>query len=161
MNTVAIAGTALTAPTARHLARPETWYGPSGTKVTGDAVAAHLQAAANLMTRENWDPQLYASGSGRSLYYALVHTADDGLGDGDTHRVAESVLGAVLESATGAPFVDYEAWNRHATRTLDDVLRACRAAAAVAREYGPGPLVDHPQVEPASRSGVSQTAEIV
>ncbi|MFE7429791.1 hypothetical protein [Streptomyces sp. NPDC057545] len=148
MTTVAIAGTALTDLTARRLARPDAWYGPSGMKVTGGAVAAHIQAAASLMERENWDPQFYASGSGRNLYYALQHTSDDGLGDGDTHRVAETVLGAVLESATGASFVDYEAWNHHATRTLDDVLRACQAAAAVAREHGPGPLGDRPQVEP-------------
>lgn len=138
MNTVAIADTVLTDPAARRLARPEAWYGPSGMKVTGDAVAAHIQAAASLMARENWDPQFYASGSGRNLYYALLHTSDDGLGDGDTHRVAETVLGAVLESATGAPFVDYETWSHHATRTLDDILHTCQAAAAVAHEYGPG-----------------------
>ncbi|MFC9223157.1 hypothetical protein ACFT8W_20930 [Streptomyces hygroscopicus] len=148
MTTVAIAGTILPDLTARRLARPETWYGPSGTMVTGDAVAAHLQAAADLMKRENWDPQFYGRGSSRNLYYALRHTSDDGLGDDDTHHLAENILGAILAAATGAPFVDYETWNHHATRTLDDVLRACQAAAAVAREYGPGPLVARPQVEP-------------
>ncbi|WP_331721779.1 hypothetical protein OG596_38535 (plasmid) [Streptomyces sp. NBC_01102] len=148
MANVAIPGTALSDRAARRLAKPETWFGPSGTKVTGDAVAAHLQAAADLMKRESWDPQLYDRSSGRNLYYALRHTSDDGLGDDDTHRVVEDVLGVVLAAATGAPYVDYEAWNHHATRTLDEVLRACQAAATVAREYGPGPLVTRPQVEP-------------
>ncbi|SEE58784.1 hypothetical protein SAMN04490357_7665 [Streptomyces misionensis] len=148
MTALAIAGTTLSEETARRLARPETWYGPSGTKVTGEAVAAHLQAAAALMARENWDPQPHTSSSRRNLYYALLHTGDDGLGDDDTRHVAERLLGAVLAEATGAPFVDYEAWNHHATRTLEDVLRACRATAAVAREYGPGPITGHPQIEP-------------
>ncbi|MFI8888258.1 hypothetical protein [Streptomyces sp. NPDC053813] len=135
-------GIALSDPTTRHLARTETWYGPSGMQVTGEAVAAHLQAAADLMQRQGWDPEFFARHSGRNLYYALVHTADDGLGDDDTHRVAEDLLGRVLAAATGAPYVDYEAWGHHASRTLDDIVRACQTAAAVALKYGPGPLVD-------------------
>ncbi|MDN3262897.1 hypothetical protein QWJ26_24435 [Streptomyces sp. CSDS2] len=148
MTAIAIIGTALPDQHARRLARTETWFGPSGMQVTGDAVAAHLQAAAALMQRESWDPQLYGRGSKRNLYYALRNTSDDGMGDDDTLRVAEAVLGTVLCAATGAPFVDYEAWGHHATRTLDDVLRLCQVAAAVAREHGPGPLVDRLQVEP-------------
>ncbi|MEV8103151.1 hypothetical protein [Streptomyces sp. NPDC088135] len=140
--TVDIHDIALPDLTVRHLERTETWHGPSGMKVTGDAVAAHLQAAADLMRRQGWDPEFFARHSGRNLYYALVHTADDGLGDDDTHRVAEDLLGRVLAAATGAPYVDYEAWGHHASRTLDDIVRACQTAAAVALRYGPGPLVD-------------------
>ncbi|MFF6903373.1 DUF6197 family protein [Streptomyces hydrogenans] len=132
----------------RYLQRPESWCGPSGTKVTGEAVAAHLQAAAALMKRENWDPQLYAPSSRRSLYYALIQTAADGQGDDDTRDIIRDLLNCVLAAVTGAPYVYYEAWNEHATRTLDDVLLACDAAAAVARQYGPGPLAVPPQVEP-------------
>ncbi|MFE4658200.1 hypothetical protein ACFRFJ_16135 [Streptomyces hydrogenans] len=139
---------ALDAWAVRHLQRPESWFGASGTKVTGEAVAAHLQAAAALMKRENWDPQLYAPSSCRTLYYALIQTAADGQGDDDTRDIIRDLLSCVLASATGAPYVYYEAWNEHATRTLHDVLLACDAAAAVARQYGPGPLAAPPQVEP-------------
>ncbi|MFJ4343195.1 hypothetical protein [Streptomyces sp. NPDC088915] len=133
---------------AHHLAGPGIWYGPSGEKVTGEAVAAHLQAAAALMEREGWDPQLYTRESRRSLYYALDSTRDDGQGDEDTERVAERVVEAVLTAATGAPYVRYEAWNHHATRTLAEVLQVCQAAASVARHYGPGPATTSPQIEP-------------
>ncbi|MEW1723864.1 hypothetical protein [Streptomyces sp. NPDC093109] len=148
MTTVGILGIALPHQTVHRLAQPETWYGLSGAKVTGDAVAAHLRAAAALMKRESWDPQLCTPGSLRTLYYALVHTSDDGLGDSDSRYVAEILLEAVLTAASGAPYVDYEAWTNHSARTLDDILRACQAAAAVAHAYGPGALAGHPQVEP-------------
>ncbi|MFF3843415.1 hypothetical protein [Streptomyces sp. NPDC001930] len=138
----------LDALTIRHLTRPQTWNGLSGMTVTGEAVAAHLQAVAALMERENWDPQVHTRTSRRNLYYALLNTADDGLGDDDTHHVAEDLLACVLAAATGAPYVDYETWNAHPARTLNDVLSACQAAATVASTYGPGPLVDHPQVDP-------------
>lgn len=64
--------------------------------------------------------------------------------DGVTLTVSEVVIAA----AAGVPSVCYEEWNHHASCSLADVPHACRVA-AVAREYGPGPLVDRPQMSPA------------
>ncbi|MEV7681465.1 hypothetical protein AB0O64_23370 [Streptomyces sp. NPDC088341] len=122
---------------ASDLANPRIWYGPSGAQVTGEAVANHLKAAARLMQQKNWDPQLYAPFSGHHLRDALISTKQDGLGDYDTQHVAGTVLETLLRHTTGAPFVSYEAWSEHATRTLDDVVRVCQAAASVAGEHGP------------------------
>ncbi|MFB7030945.1 MULTISPECIES: hypothetical protein [unclassified Streptomyces] len=117
-----------------------TWYGPSGARVTGEAVATHLEAVARLMRERSWDPQLYGRHSGRTLFDAFCHTTEDGQGDEDTARVADRILRPVLCALTGAPYVSPEAWSEHATRTLDDIEHACRTAAAVARQYGPGAL---------------------
>ncbi|MFB7545148.1 hypothetical protein ACFC0N_35215 [Streptomyces zaomyceticus] len=124
---------------AGDLANPLIWYGSSGAQVTGEAVANHIKAAARLMQQKNWDPQLYAPFSGHHLRDALNSTKQDGLGDYDTQQVAGTVLETLLRHTTGAPFVDYEAWSEHATRTLDDVVRVCQAAASVAAEHGPRP----------------------
>ncbi|PZT71446.1 DUF6197 family protein [Streptomyces sp. AC1-42T] len=122
---------------AKDLAKPHIWYGPSGTQVTGEAVANHIKAAARLMKQKNWDPQLYAPFSGYHLRDALISTEADGLGDYDTRTVARIVLETLLQHTTGAPRVDYEAWSEHSTRTLDEVVRVCQAAASVAGEHGP------------------------
>ncbi|MFF0486761.1 hypothetical protein [Streptomyces sp. NPDC004435] len=123
----------------RTLSSSDTWYGLSGARLTGDAVARHIEAAARHMRDHGWDPHLHAPSTGHSLYHALVHTAEDGHGDDDTRRAADEVLGAVLCALTGAPYVYYESWSEHTTRTLDDITHACELAAAVARHYGPTP----------------------
>lgn len=121
----------------RRLVAPRRWYGPSGLPVTGEAVAGHLEAAARLMERDAWDPQLYGTHSGRTLWDAMISTRDDGLGDEDTRVVACEVLRTVLEAVMGAPYVCYETWAEHRTRTLAEVLAACRLAAHTARQYSP------------------------
>ncbi|MER6522608.1 hypothetical protein ABT246_37980 [Streptomyces sp. NPDC001553] len=125
--------------TRRQLLERDVWYGLSGLLVTGESVARHLTAAADLMERKGWDPQLYAPFSGHHLRDALTSTRDDGMGDADTQFMARAVLEAVLRLSTGAPYVDYEVWSEHPVRTLDDVLAACQTAAALALEHGPGP----------------------
>ncbi|MFJ1837988.1 hypothetical protein ACIOJ9_29465 [Streptomyces sp. NPDC088175] len=127
------------AEVADDLADPRLWFGPSGTQVTGEAVANHIKAAARLMQLKNWDPQLYAPFSGHHLRDALISTEQDGLGDYDTRHVATSVLETLLRRTTGAPYVDYEVWSEHATRTLNEIVRLCQAAASVAGEHGPRP----------------------
>lgn len=124
--------------TRRQLLDLDVWYGLSGLLVTGESVARHLAAAAGLMERKGWDPQLYAPFSGHHLRDALTSTRDDGMGDADTQFVARTVLEAVLRLSTGAPYVDYEVWSEHPVRTLDEVLTACWTAAALARQHGPG-----------------------
>ncbi|POX58879.1 hypothetical protein C3492_35710 [Streptomyces sp. Ru62] len=129
------------------LHEPRTWYGLSGTRLTGEQVAQHLEAAARLMERENWDPQVHAPFSGRHLRDALHSTAQDGMGDADTQWVARTVMETLLRAHTGAPYVDYEIWSEHRDRTLTDVLNLLRAAAIVARETGPSaPPPTRPQL---------------
>ncbi|THA47486.1 hypothetical protein [Streptomyces sp. A1136] len=130
---------ALVEQTRRQLLERDVWYGLSGLLVTGESVARHLTAAAGLMERKGWDPQLYAPFSGHHLRDALTSTRDDGMGDADTQFVARAVLEAILRLATGAPYVDYEVWSEHPVRTLDEVLAACRTASALALQHGPGP----------------------
>lgn len=131
--------TSLADQAAQQLRQQDVWYGLSGLLVTGESVAHHLTAAAGLMERKGWDPQLYAPFSGHHLRDALASTRDDGMGDADTQFVARTVLEAVLRLSTGASYVDYEVWSEHPVRTLDEVLAACRTAAALALQHGPGP----------------------
>lgn len=138
MTALLLSGT-LVEQTGRQLLERDVWYGLSGLLVTGESVAHHLTAAASLMERKGWDPQFYAPFSGHHLRDALTSTRDDGVGDADTQFVARSVLEAVLRLSTGAPYVDYEVWSEHPVRTLDEVLDACRTAAALALQHGPGP----------------------
>lgn len=113
------------------------WHGRSGYPTTGEAAARHAEAAADLIKREDWDPQLYGRVSGRQVRDALIHTIDDGLGDEDTFHISEQLLEAVLRVSTGAEYVDYEIWSSHPRTTLADVLAALDAAAALARASGP------------------------
>ncbi len=129
--------TTLADEVAQQLARPESWFGLSGHRLTGEAVAQHIEASGRLMERETWDPQLYAPFSGHHLRDALAHTAKDGMGDADTQYVARTVLETLLRLITGAPYVDYEVWSEHSSRTLDEVLTLCRTAAKAARHIGP------------------------
>lgn len=130
---------------AEQLSEPDTWFGLSGHRVTGEAVAHHLEAAARLMERENWDPQLYAPFTGHHLSDALTSTAKDGQGDTDTRFIARKVMETLLQVVMGAPYVDYEIWSQHSTRTLEEIVTLCRTAARIARRVGPvQPGTEHP-----------------
>ena len=113
------------------------WEGLSGSRTTGEAIAAHLEAAGEFMEREGWDPQLYGLGSNRQLSDALRQTAMDGLGDADTRYLARSCMELVLRTRLGVSYVDYEVWTENLHRTLDEVLELLTATAAYARQYGP------------------------
>lgn len=123
------------------------WFGPSGVRVTGEAVARHAMSAAGLMERENWDPQIYNPYSGHHLHDALHAVRRDGMGDEDTQYVVGELLRSILRIATGAPWVEYEAWSEHSTRTLAEVAQACQVVADLAVKFGPpSPPVDRNQI---------------
>lgn len=137
------------------LYQPQTWYGLSGALVTGEQLARHLEAAAQLMERESWDPQVQAPNSGRNLHRALHITAEHGAGDADTLFVARKVMEALLRIHTGAPFVAYEAWSEHRDRTLPEILSMLWAVATVARETGPAaPPSGRPQVTASGNASI-------
>lgn len=125
------------AATAQLTDRSDFWIGLSGSLTTGEAVAAHLEAAATLMKAENWDPQLYGFGSCRQLRDALRHAVMDGHGDADTRYLARTCMELVLRIRTGAPYVDYEVWTERPYCTLADVLSLLATTAVIARQYGP------------------------
>lgn len=128
---------ALVERVAEELADPSMWWGLSGHRVTGEAVAHHIEAAADLMEREGWDPQFYAPLSRHSIVDALDSTARDGAGDADTRCIARKVTEALLRVVLGAPYVDCEVWGEHSSRTLPEILTALRGAGRLARQYGP------------------------
>ncbi|NXY94463.1 hypothetical protein HYE82_08665 [Streptomyces sp. BR123] len=143
--------TSLADQAAQQLLQRDVWYGLSGVLVTGEAVARHLTAAAGLMERKGWDPQLYAPFSGHHLCDALTSTRDDCMGDADTQFVGRSVLETVLRISTGSSYVDYEVWSEHPMRTLGEVLTACRTASALALQHGPGPQVAGSELDAGER----------
>ncbi|MFF4644951.1 hypothetical protein [Streptomyces sp. NPDC001389] len=113
------------------------WTGLSGEPSTSEQVAAHLDAVAQLMRRDNWDPQLYGPASDRRLETAFRHTADDGHGDPDTRYVGRSIIEHLLRIQLGARYVNAWSWSERPNRTLDDVLAVLASAAAFARDHGP------------------------
>ena len=132
MNSRTIGNEALT----RELTNPDLWFGLSGHQVAGEEVARHVEAAGRLMERENWDPQAHAPFTGYHLRDALDRTRREGEGDTDSQHVARKVMELLLQVHTGAPFVDYEFWSHHRSRTLAEVLDLVRITAAAARRYG-------------------------
>lgn len=125
----------LASQAVQQLARPNVWFGLSGHRVTGEAVAQHLEAAATLMERKNWNPQAYATG--HHLWDAFRSTAEDGVGDRDTQQVARQVMQTLLRLVLRAPYVDCWLWSEHSSRTLEEVLMLCRTAAELARLADP------------------------
>ncbi|MFE2164857.1 hypothetical protein ACFXB3_07255 [Streptomyces sp. NPDC059447] len=113
------------------------WSGLSGEPSTGEQVAAHLDAVAHLMRRDNWDPQLYGPASDRRLETAFRYTADDGHGDPDTRWAGRQIIEHLLRSRLGAQYVNAWSWSERPNRTLDDLLAVLAEAAAFARAYGP------------------------
>jgi hypothetical protein len=120
----------------RLLTDPDLWFGLSGHRVAGEDVARHVEAAGRLMERENWDPQAHAPFTGHHLRDALDRIRREGGGDTDTQYVARKVMELLLETHTGAPFVDYEFWSHHRSRTLAEVLDLVQVTAEVSRRYG-------------------------
>ncbi|MFL4496524.1 hypothetical protein ACJ6WD_35580 [Streptomyces sp. VTCC 41912] len=118
--------------------QPTFWWGPSGGRVTGEEVAAHLEAAADLMEQRGWDPQLYAPWSGYNLPDALRETIHDGLGSDDTRFTALRLMETLLGVYTGSPSIVFpDVWSMHSRRTLDEVLEMLRTTADLARLVGP------------------------
>lgn len=123
----------------KELRDPWMWAAPSGEPVSGEQVAQHLEAAADLMEDQNWDPQVYRPEARRSLRSAVLATTLDGRGDDDTVFIVRNVLQALLKARMNALTVDYGAWAEHGNRTLAEVTATARTAARLARETGPAP----------------------
>lgn len=126
------------------------WWGESGSRLRGEEIAQHAEAAVRYLSTEGWAPRATAEerfavhdaknpGNFRlfippqDLFLALFRTArtDDVL-----HRLG-TLLNVLLMVSTGAPSVYYQDWDAHPDRTLREVREVLVAAAAYARRYGP------------------------
>ncbi|MFE7614337.1 hypothetical protein [Streptomyces sp. NPDC057496] len=121
---------------ARELMRRDDWlrWGSSGMPLTGDQIAAHAEAAAEILRTVGWNPSVRA---GRGIRDALIHAEKtSSTFSPDTHEAVVETLGLLIRALTGAPFAYYEAWDSHPARTADEVLTLLAAAAVFARRYG-------------------------
>ncbi|MFI7278571.1 hypothetical protein [Streptomyces sp. NPDC049879] len=98
-----------------------------------DRLAAHLDAARNLLTAQPWVPDRPLK-----IFEALTDTMNAATGAAsDTRYAARVVLDAVLRLRTGADDADYDAWEMTPGRTLDDASVLLAEAADVALRYRP------------------------
>ncbi|MCA1218482.1 DUF6197 family protein [Streptomyces sp. 8L] len=113
-------------------------WGSSGTPLSGQVIAAHARAAADILRTAGWNPDVVA---GRGLRDALVYAERldvDGGFSMDTRMAVGEIVGLLVRAATGAPHVYYEMWDAHPSRTVQDVLQILDVAAAFALTYTPG-----------------------
>ncbi|MEW2709079.1 hypothetical protein AB0948_29380 [Streptomyces koyangensis] len=103
---------------------PLMWHGPSGTPVTGEQTAAHLDQARSVLGREGWLPGEFG------LQEALA-------GPADLTSVSVSVLELVVCALTGAGAAEPRIWDQVPGRTADQVHALLLVGAAYARRQGP------------------------
>lgn len=103
---------------------PRMWHGPSGTPVTGEQAAAHLDYARSLLKREGWAPG----------EFGLSEVLD---GPVDQTGVCVSVLELIICAHTGAGAAEPRLWDKVPGRTAEQVRALLGAGAAYARRNGP------------------------
>ncbi|MEU2770514.1 hypothetical protein ABZ628_27795 [Streptomyces diastaticus] len=116
------------------------YWGPSGMPMTGDQIAAHAEAAATLLRTEGWNPHGgFTDAPGHSIYSALVRAiemdTDQRFGI-DTRVALRRIFELLIRALTGAPSAFYLDWDKHPTRTVEEVLGLLATAAAFARTHG-------------------------
>ncbi|WP_432051805.1 DUF6197 family protein [Streptomyces xiamenensis] len=124
---------AATLRTAASIARTDVSWAAYGQRVTGEHVAAHLDAARERVAKVGW----HSHGMTTNLFGQLTAAAERGRGSASTRFVAGLVILAVLRARTGASIASHEVWERQEGRTRDDVQQLLLDAAAVARDAGP------------------------
>ncbi|MEU9678718.1 hypothetical protein AB0D92_35140 [Streptomyces parvus] len=151
---------------AADLYRP-LWTGSSGEQSTGETVARHLEAAADLLDETGWI-RTWAVEAGhlgpvedgasteamlRQLIDYIREEDDRGKpltavtavdrvagtehGDGDTRDIAQEVLSLLVQAATGHPAARFGAWAERQHRTHAEISLMFTAGALFARTHGP------------------------
>ncbi|MFB6507509.1 MULTISPECIES: hypothetical protein [unclassified Streptomyces] len=122
--------------TRRH--QPEGWlrWGSSGVPITGEAIAAQAETTLAVLRRIGWNPSDTACRSIRDAMVLATREDETGLLSEDTRYVVHDILNDLIRAMTGAPYANYELWDMHPHRTVDEVYALLDAAAAFARTYG-------------------------
>lgn len=143
------------------------WTGNSGEQSTGETVARHLEAAADLLDETGWvrtwtveagqlgpiedgastETMLRhfldyvreedAPGKPATAVAALGRIAGTEHGDPDTRDIAQHVLDLLVQAATGSPAARFSPWAERLHRTHAEITLMLTAAALFARTYGP------------------------
>lgn len=111
-------------------------WGYSGMPLTGEQIAAHAEAATDILRTAGWNPSYTA---GRSIRGALAHavnTDPEHRFSTDTQGALRSIFELLIRALTGAPYADYGDWDQHPARTVEEVFGLLAAAATFARTYG-------------------------
>lgn len=125
-------------------------WGRSGMPMTGEQIAAHAEAAITILRTAGWNPSYEAD---RSIRSALLHaeTADTTQRFFyDTCSALESIFALLIRALTGAPFANYERWDDHPSRRVEEIFGLLAAAAAFARTYGPAEPAPQAPAAPAA-----------
>jgi hypothetical protein len=118
--------------------RLEGWleWGIGGQPLTGEDLAAHAEAAIEVLHRIGWNPSFVACRGISQAMMRAVREHEYGRFSEDTRHALGRVLEDLICAETGAPYADYGVWERHPQRLLDEVVALLTAAAAYARAYG-------------------------
>jgi hypothetical protein len=111
-------------------------WGPSGMPLTGEQIAAHAEAAITILRTVGWNPT-YAAGRGMRDALTLAENTDtEHQFSGDTRMALDWIFELLIRALTGAPRANYNDWDLHPARTVEEVFGLLAAAAAFARTYG-------------------------
>lgn len=109
-------------------------WGPSGMPLTGEQIAAHAEAALTILRTTGWNPTYTA---GRGIRDALTHAQNtEHRFSGDTRMALDWIFELLIRALTGAPRANYNDWDQHPARTVEEVFGLLAAAATFARTYG-------------------------
>ncbi|MET9810829.1 DUF6197 family protein [Streptomyces halstedii] len=109
-------------------------WGPSGMPLTGEQIAAHAEAALTILRTAGWNPTYTA---GRGIRDALTHAQNtDHRFSGDTRMALDWIFELLIRALTGAPRANYNDWDQHPARQVEEVFGLLTAAAIFARTYG-------------------------
>ncbi|MYS39155.1 hypothetical protein [Streptomyces sp. SID4920] len=112
------------------------YWGPSGMPLTGEQIAAHTETAAATLRTAGWNP---AHTARRGIYDALTHAEDtdpERRFSPDTRSALDNIFELLIRALTGAPHANYETWDRHPARQVEEVFGLLAAAAVFARTHG-------------------------
>ncbi|MFI5752552.1 hypothetical protein ACIBBE_43430 [Streptomyces sp. NPDC051644] len=118
--------------------QPEGWlrWGSSGLPITGESIAVQAEATITVLRRIGWNPSDTACRSIRDAMILATREDETGRLSEDTRYVVRDILSDLIRAMTGAPYANYELWDMHPHRKVDEVYALLGAAAAFARTYG-------------------------
>ncbi len=104
--------------------------------LTGEQIALHAEAAADYLRTAGWNPSYVGF---RGIRDALTHaqnTDAEHRFSGDTRTALDWIFELLIRALTGAPRANYNDWDQHPARRVEEVFGLLAAAAAFARTYG-------------------------